>query len=168
VTTPRKTRSVFVGILSAFTGVALIFCQDMQFQRVAGAPESFESHFDVVRRGIRRDSMRLIAPVCIRTSLARSSTGMGLEFFAAPVFNVGDGMNLEVLMAGDRGEEVIYSRYFDAGRKAGDREWAHIQIALPVRPEARWLILRVSGGAQGNLDADWLAISSVSLLRKAP
>jgi hypothetical protein len=165
---PGKAKSVLAGMLSAFIGVALIFSQDMQFQRVSGAPESFESHFDVVRRGIRRDSMRLIAPVCIRTPLERSSAGMGLEFFAAPVFNVGDGMNLEVLMAGDRGEEVIYSRYFDAGRKAEDREWARIRITLPVRPEARWLILRVSGGSQGNLDADWLAISSLSLLRKAP
>jgi hypothetical protein len=165
---PKIAKSVLVSVLSMFIGVTLIFSQEMQFQRISGAPESFEAHFDVVRRGIRRDAVRLIAPVAVRAPVEKGLDGMSLEFFAAPVFNVGDGMKLEIFMASDQGEELLYSRYFDAGRKAGDRDWAHIEIPLPARPAARWLLLRVSGGPQGDLDADWLAVSSLTLLRKAP
>jgi hypothetical protein len=174
--TPNRNLA-FLGVLSVLIGVCQIFfCQpvfpqedrSIQFERMAGAPESFENHFEVTRRGIRRDAMRLIAPVSVRTPLDIRSDGMVLDFFAAPVFNIGDGMTLEVLLTGDQGEDVLYSRSFDAGRKAVDREWTHIAIQLPIRPRARWLVLRVSGGPQGNLEADWLAIASMNLSRKAP
>ena len=112
--------------------------------------------------------MRLIAPVAVRAPLAAAVAGAELQFLATPVFNVGDGMLLDVLLAGESGEEILYTRYFDAGRKAADRQWVPIKVTLPRRSGARWLVLRVSGGPQGNLEADWLAIASMNLSRKAP
>jgi hypothetical protein len=169
--------SVFISVLSVFIGVSQIgFCQpvvaqedkSLRFERTDGARGPFEDHFEVTRHGIRRKAMRLIAPVAVRAPLEVATAGAELEFLAAPVFNVGDGMLLHVLLAGESGEEMLYTRYFDSGRKAADRQWVQIKVPLPLRPGARWLVLRVSGGPQGNFEADWLAIASMNLSRKTP
>jgi len=129
---------------------------------------AFDPHFAAVRRGRRMDSMLLVAPVAIGASLAGLSGDFTFECLAAPVYNIGDGMRMELVLAAAGSERTLYSRYFDAGRRAGDRDW--IPLAAPVNlrdsgePE---LLIRLSGGRQGDLVADWLALASARLVQRA-
>jgi hypothetical protein len=166
-------RSVRCGVL--LFSVLIGTCQGssasdalLKFERMSGAPDAFDPQSAAVRRGMRRDAMRLIAPVIVRAPLAGYSGAMLIEFQAAPVFNVGDGMRLEILLAGVGGDEVLYSRYFDPGRNAADRDWVRIEVPAMLPPQPKWLVLRLTGGPQGNLEADWLAISSMRLTRRVP
>jgi hypothetical protein len=59
-------------------------------------------------------------------------------------------------------------RYFDAGRRAEDRDW--IPLAIPFKAGPRpdnELIIAISGGPQDDLSADWLALSGLRLERRA-
>ncbi len=127
---------------------------------------SFTPHFKVVRNGIARDSLVLEAPVTIRAELDGIAEGATLEFQSTPVFNVGDGMELEVFITTDGKRRSVYSRYYDAGRKSEDRAW--IPVSIPLGPGASSaggrLEFRVSGGPQGDLVADWLALSMVRVV----
>jgi hypothetical protein len=127
--------------------------------------QSLRRHEWVTRRGRRLATTTLLAPVAIRAGLAGLSGRFTVKLLAAPLFNVGDGVQMEVFAgsAGDR--RLVCSRYFDPGRLATDRDW--IPLAVPVDLSGAvdsYLEIRVSAGPQGNLDADWLALAEVRIV----
>jgi len=148
----------------SFTGADLA----ARFELVAGdGGGSFDRHYMVVRSGRRMDSMVLVAPATIRASLTGFAGNLILECLATPVFNVGDGMRMDVLLKNAAGERLVYTRYFDAARRAEDREWMPLSIPLDVPGgSASELIIRLSAGPQGDLVADWLALASVRLTQR--
>jgi hypothetical protein len=127
-----------------------------------------DSHFRqnqyVTRKGLRKKALVMIAPVCIHASLPGVSGKATLKGWAAPVFNIGDGllMNLFLRRSGIRYQ--IGSRYFDAARKAEDRDWIFLEVPLEIG-ENGWLEIEISAGPQGDLVADWLALSELSLVK---
>ena len=132
-------------------------------------PEStnFKPHLPVVRNGRRLDSMVLVASAAAQVSLAGISGSMALEALATPVFNIGDGVQMEVLLSKGGNSSVIYTRIFDAGRKAEDRDW--IPLAIPLElgdPAPGWLVIKASAGPQGDLVGDWLALSNLRVVRR--
>ena len=131
----------------------------------AGDSQLLRRHEWVTRRGRRMDTTTLLAPVAIRVGLAGLSGRFTLKLLASPLFNVGDGVQMEVC-AGSAGScRQVCSRYFDPGRLAGDRDW--IELAVPVDLSGAvdsYLEIRVSAGPQGNLDADWLALAEVRIV----
>jgi hypothetical protein len=131
----------------------------------ASLDNQFYRHMQVVRRGDRRDSMILVAPVAVRASLHGISGQMILKGFATPLFNIGDGIQLNIFLKRDGGGlQLIGSRYFDAGRNGEDRNW--IPIAISLNPDKNdQLEIEVSTGPQGDSTADWLALSSMCLIR---
>jgi hypothetical protein len=130
--------------------------------------KQFVRHEKVVRNGLSRDAMVLVAPVAIRASLEGIAGGGVLEGQSTPVYNVGDGMRMDILLLARGRERMIYSRYYDAGRLLEDRAWIPIQIPLDLGewPRDSQLEIRVSGGPQGDLVADWLALSGIRIVRK--
>jgi hypothetical protein len=128
---------------------------------------SFVAHFRVVRNGFARDAMVLEAPVSIRAPLAGAAPGAILECQSTPVFNVGDGMQMDMHLIDGVKRRVIYSRYYDAGRHLEDRAWIPLSIPLDLEGSsvAAQLEIRVSGGPQGDLVADWLALSDVRIIQ---
>ncbi len=131
-----------------------------------GGGGSLRQHVSVTRKGRRVDATVLIAPVTARASLSGLSGRFQLRLTAAPAFNVGDGMQLDLVLSDAGVRRTIYSRYFDAGRKAEDREWVPIEVPLALSGSGSvYLEIRVSGGPQGNMVADWLALAEVLLVR---
>ena len=126
------------------------------------APDSFAAHFEVTRGGRREDAMRLIAPVSVRAPLAGFGGKCTLRLLAAPVFNIGDGVQMDVIQESAGIPKTVYQRYFDAAREAGDRKWIPIEIPLELPEEvASVLWIRASGGSRGDLTADWLALAGL-------
>ncbi len=131
----------------------------------AAASNNVNRNFAVIRKGLRKDTLTLVAPVSVRATLPDASGKMMLEGLATPVFNIGDGieMNLFLIRGGVR--RPIGRRYFDSGRRAEDRAW--IPIAFPVDLHAGdTLEIDVAAGPQGDLVADWLALSELRLVRR--
>jgi hypothetical protein len=131
-----------------------------------GQSDLLRQHVSVTRKGRRVDATVLIAPVTVRASLAGLSGRFILRLSAAPAFNIGDGMQMDLTLS-DAGESrPVYSRYFDAGRKAGDREWIPIEVPLALAGSGDvYLEIKVSGGPQGDMVADWLAFAEVVIVR---
>jgi hypothetical protein len=127
-----------------------------------GNGDALKREYPVMRKGRRANATVLIAPATVRASLAGFGGKGSLKILAAPVFNVGDGMRMDLTLL-DAGERrPIYSRYFDAGRKAEDRAWIAIEVPLDLRGSGDvYLEIQVSGGPQGDLVADWLAFAEV-------
>jgi hypothetical protein len=127
--------------------------------------QSLRRHEWVTRRGRRLATTTLLAPVAIRAGLAGLSGRFTLKLLAAPLFNVGDGVQMEVF-AGSAGDcRLICSRYFDPGRLADDRDWVPLAVPVDLSGAAdSYLEIRVSAGPQGNLDADWLALAEVRIV----
>jgi hypothetical protein len=133
--------------------------------RAEPGPKEFDAHFDVMRRGLRRDSMVLTAPAVIHAPLTGLSGNVVLEGLATPVFNVGDGIQMDMFLLGSGTRKLIYNRYFDAGRRAEDRDWIPLAIPLELGNSSdNWLEIRVSGGPQGDYVADWLALSAMHIV----
>jgi len=126
--------------------------------------------FEVVRRGRREKSMVLVAPVEVRAEIggpSREGCVLHLQALAAGVFNLGDGMTLQILVARNGARVSIYERTFDPGRTAADRDWSELDVALDLRPGERGqLLLRLGAGPQGDLVGDWLALARLSLVEK--
>lgn len=133
---------------------------------VASSDMHVKRRLRVTRKGQAKDALVLIAPSSMVASLQGISGPMVLEGSAAPVFNVGDGiqMNLFLKRAGTR--HAIGSRYFDPGRKAEDRDWIPIAVPLDLIVKDQ-LEIEISGGPQGDLVADWLALSSWHLVQRS-
>jgi len=125
-----------------------------------------EDHFKqgqlVTRRGLRRHALVMVAPVRVHAPLQGVSGKATLRGWAAPVYNIGDGlqMNLFVRRSGIRHQ--VGSRTIDSGKNAEDRDWIPIEISLEIGEED-WLEIEISAGPQGNLVADWLAFSELGL-----
>jgi hypothetical protein len=128
----------------------------------AGVPKTLERQVEVIRRGQKRKAFILVAPGVARASLQGVSGEMTLKCLVAPVFDVGDGIQMDVFLKRDRNRIRVGSRYFDPGRKAQDRNWISLAMPLCIQ-RGDQLEIEVSGGPQGDLVADWLAFSSVYL-----
>jgi hypothetical protein len=76
------------------------------------------------------------------------------------VFNIGDGVQMNVFLRRSGIRILVGSRYFDPGRNAEDRSWIPVSIALEVN-EGDLIEIEASAGPQGDLTADWLALNSV-------
>jgi hypothetical protein len=131
-------------------------------RRQVGSPR-----VDVTRAGSRRDSVVLVAPCELRVPAAGTGRRV-LRLTAAPVFNIGDGMQLEILLVGASGTERVYEGWFDAARRSSDRAWktAAVSVHLSGTP-GQSLVFRLSGGPQGDLVDDWLALSEITLSQGA-
>jgi hypothetical protein len=131
----------------------------------AAQNKNVNRNLSVIRRGLRKDSLALVAPVSVRSSLHGASGRRILKGWATPVFNIGDGIQMDLFInrAGQR--RLIGSRYFDAGRMLEDRSW--VPISFPVEIEENdQLEIAVSAGPQGDLVADWLALSGLRLVQR--
>ncbi len=128
---------------------------------------SFTRHFEVLRNGLTQDAMVLEAPVTIRAALKGITRGAILEGLSTPVFNVGDGMQMDIALIEEGRRRVVFSRYYDAGRRIEDRAWIPLRIPLDLNtsPGNAELEIRVSGGPQGDLVADWLALSAMRIVQ---
>jgi hypothetical protein len=125
---------------------------------------NFKRSLFATRKGVRRSSLMLIAPASIQASLKGASGKMTLRGWAAPVFNIGDGFQMGLFLIGRGKPRCLWERYFDPGRKAEDRNW--IPIVVPCElTEGDQLVITVSGGPQEDLTADWLALSSLRLVK---
>jgi hypothetical protein len=83
---------------------------------------------------------------------------------ATPVFNVGDGTRLDIYLQENGTKQLIYNRYFDAGRLAEDRDWIPLSVPLILKGSTdNWLEIQVTGGPQGDYTADWLALNSIRI-----
>jgi len=130
----------------------------------SAAIAAYSTHYPVARRGKRLDCMILVAPLSIRAPLGEIRGRMTLECLATPVFNVGDGFLMEVLVVSAGMERLAFSRYFDPGRSSEDRDWITLSIPLDFDSSRNaHLQIRVSAGPQGDLVDDWLALSGVRL-----
>jgi len=128
------------------------------------AAKEFDAHFSVIRNGSRRDSMVLIAPASIHAPLTGFSGPVELKGFMTPVFDVGDGIRLDIFLNENGIKRLIYNRYFDAGRLAEDRNWIPLSVPLDLKESAdNWLEIKISGGPQGDYAADWLAMNAVRM-----
>jgi hypothetical protein len=126
---------------------------------------NLERSLGVIRRGLRRDALVLIAPVSVRASIKGVAGQRMLEGWATQVFNVGDGLQMNLFLNGTGGRRFAGGRYFDAGRKFEDREWIPIAFPLDLDQDDQ-LEIEISAGPQGNLAADWLALSSLRLTQR--
>jgi hypothetical protein len=126
-------------------------------------PGEIRKGFFVARQGERRESLVLVAPAAVRAPLEGASGDLIMEALAAPVFNLGDGIRMDLFLVHDGKKELLASRYFDAGRRAEDRRWIRME-SLFRAGAGDSLEIRVSGGPQGDLVADWLALSSLRVM----
>jgi hypothetical protein len=119
----------------------------------------------VIRKGLRKDALILIAPVSVRASIKGVSGRLMLKGLATPVFNIGDGIQMDLYLSRAGKRHFVGNRYFDSGRRAEDRGW--IPIAFPLDlGEDEQLEIEISAGPQGDLVADWLALSSLHLMQR--
>jgi hypothetical protein len=119
----------------------------------------------VTRKGLRKNALALVAPVSVRAPLTGASGKQILEGWATPVFNIGDGIQMDLFLTRAGARHLLMSRYFDAGRKFGDRAWVPISIPIDIN-ENDQLEIVISAGPQGDLVADWLALSGFRLVRR--
>ncbi|MBN1566211.1 MAG: hypothetical protein JXA73_00060 [Acidobacteria bacterium] len=112
-----------------------------------------------------KDALVLIAPVSVRISLKGMSGDLTLRGLATPVYNIGDGIHMDVFLSRAGKRYFIGNRYFDPGRRAEDRDWIPLFFPLDVGEDDQ-LEIDVSGGPQGDLVADWLALSSLRLMQR--
>lgn len=132
-----------------------------------GNGDSLKQHLSVMRNGRRLDATVLVAPARARVGLSDFSGKYTLKLWAAPVFNVGDGMQMDLALVVSGARRPLFSRYLDAGRRAEDRAWIPIEVPLDLpRAGDVYLEVQVSGGPQGDLVADWLALGEVRLVRE--
>ena len=133
--------------------------------REGGAENSFRRDVPVERAGQERTSLVLIAPVTVSARLPALAGTVRLTCMTAPVFNIGDGFEFEVALRKPGAREVLLRRYYDPARVATDREWVPLSVAFGADGgEDLDLEMRLSGGPQGDLITDWLAVASPRLL----
>lgn len=126
--------------------------------------ERFKQDQLVTRRGLRRKALVIVAPFRIHAPLQGFSGKATLRGWAAPVYNIGDGLQMNLFIRRSGIRHPAGSRYVDSGKNAGDRDWIPIEVSLEIGEED-WLEIEISAGPQGNLVADWLALSELGLFR---
>jgi hypothetical protein len=136
--------------------------------RVVGHPEFPPRSLPVTRRGKRRDAIVLIAPSTVKLTLGGISGPISLKGWATPVFNVGDGIQMEMNLTDSQQQRTVYSRRFDAARNAADRDWIPLDIGFNLDESGKWdLEMIVSAGPQGDLVGDWVALAELHLSRNS-
>lgn len=134
----------------------------------AGGESPLRPHMPVRRAGETRDATVLIAPVAANVALGGQAGRAVLECLTAPVFNMGDGFLLEISLWRAGSRETVCRRYYDPGRRASDRAWIILHVPIDFgEGGAAELRFELSGGPQGDLTADWLALASARLVRTA-
>ena len=118
----------------------------------AGVSKTLDTHVEVTRKGQKREAFILVAPAVVRAPLQGALKVMTLQCLAAPVFDVGDGMQMNVYLTKAGNRIPVGGRYIDPGRKAEDRDWIPVAIPLKVT-EGDQLEIEVSAGPQGDLVA---------------
>jgi hypothetical protein len=121
----------------------------------------------VERRGLQKRALVLVAPVTIRAALRETERHALFQCLATPVFNVGDGFQIEVtlLVGGER--KSLCTRYFDSGRRAEDRDWIPLSIPLSLGGVGEsQLEIQISAGPQGDLVGDWLAMADIQVVER--
>ena len=126
----------------------------------AASRKNLQKNVQVLRRGERKDALVLLAPAVLRASLQEVSGEGALECWAAPVFDIGDGIQMNVYLRRGGARVLKGGRYFDPGRNAEDRNWVPVSIPLEIR-KGDQLEIEVLAGPQGDLGADWLALSAI-------
>jgi hypothetical protein len=124
---------------------------------------SFLNPVVVDRGGLKKNAMVLIAPVAAKAPLEGSRGRAELHFMVVPVFNVGDGIQMEIWLLDEGKSAQVFSRYFDPGRRFEDRRWTPVTVAMDLDREDVQLEIRVSAGPEGNLTGDWLAFADLSI-----
>ena len=128
--------------------------------------EQFRRNQQVIRKGSRRRALIILAPLRIQASLQGVSGNATLKGWATQVYNIGDGLQMNLFLRRGGTRSQIGSRYFDSGKKAEDRDWIPLEFPLEIgEGEENWLEIEISAGPQGDLVADWFALSSLSLLK---
>lgn len=124
----------------------------------------FRRGVPVTRKGIREVADVLIAPAAAEVHLEGMRGPAVLELRAAPVFNAGDGVGMEIVLVQDGVERGLYSRVFDAARNSADREWVPVSVPVDFGGHGESVLrIRASAGPQGDLVGDWLALASPRL-----
>jgi hypothetical protein len=136
--------------------------------RVVGHPEFPPRSLPVTRRGKRRDAIVLIAPSTVKVTLAGIFGPVSLKGWIAPVFNIGDGIQMEMKLTDSQQQRTIYGRRFDPARSAADRDWIPLDIGFNLDESNKWdLEMSVSAGPQGDLVGDWVALAELHLSRSS-
>jgi len=171
----RFTRASVLALVLLAASFGIYGCRKRQVNEAAvdltgrvspiGSPKNFERNLDVIRRGNKKDAMVLVAPAGIRASLRGVTGRRTLEFWAAPVFDIGDGFLMMVFINRSGTRFLVEERYFDPGRRAEDRNWIPVAVQLDDIKKGDQVEIELSAGPQGDLTADWLALSSVRLTR---
>jgi hypothetical protein len=132
-----------------------------------GNPEFPPRSLPVTRRGKRRDAIVLIAPSTVRVTLEGISGPVSLQGWVAPVFNIGDGIQMDLKLMDSRQQRGLYSRRFDPARSAADRDWIPVDIGFNLdERNTSDLEMTVSAGPQGDLVGDWLALAELHVQRR--
>ena len=124
----------------------------------------FERNQYVIRKGLRKKALVIAAPIRIAASLHGVSGNVTLKGWATQVYNIGDGLQMNLFLTRNGTRHRITGRYFDSGRKAEDRDWIPLEIPLEIGKKDR-LEIEISAGPQGDLVADWLALDSLALFK---
>jgi hypothetical protein len=132
----------------------------------ASAGQALEKHRIVTRKGKGKDCILLVAPTAIRASLHGAEGKRLLEFLAAPVFDIGDGIQLNVYVERSGARMLAGSRYFDPARNAGDRDWKAVAVPLQIQ-DGDQLQIEAAAGPQGDLTADWIGLNSIRLVPRS-
>lgn len=121
----------------------------------------------VTRKGKREDALVLVAPIRVRATFSGVTGQVFFEALAAPVFNLGDGIQLEVSVSNDREEKLLFERHFDGAAQASDRDWIGLEIPIDLGAGGTWhLEMRAAAGRRGDLTGDWLAVARPRLRRR--
>jgi hypothetical protein len=136
--------------------------------QIVGHPEFPPRSLPITRRGKRREAIILIAPSTVKLTLGGISGPISLKGWAAPVFNIGDGIQMEIKLTDSQPQRTVYSRRFDAARDAADRDWIPLDIGFSLDESSKWdLEMSVSAGPQGDLVGDWVALAELHLSRNS-
>ena len=136
----------------------------LHFSAPGAAAGTFDPHYLVVRKGKRRDCVLLVGPLTIKADLSGLAGEYTLETMGTQVFNTGDGIQMDVYLSSGDERTKLYSRYFDAGRRAEDRDWIPLSIPVISARQDSHIEIVSSAGPQGDLGSDWLALASPRLV----
>jgi hypothetical protein len=138
--------------------------------RVLDGEAGHPSRFSLVRAGVRRSGLLLVAPIAVSAPLTGLVGKMVFRCLVAPVYNIGDGTILEIVLFEAEGNRMLMRRRVDPGRRSEDRQWIPLAVPFEISHGDASLLIRVSGGdsekgagAGVDLVADWLVVADPRL-----
>ncbi len=177
----RATRSTEFGFLSLLAGVLFVSgCSSPERSAQKNMAESFVltgvtqrqedspiRQMEVQRRGIRKAASVLIAPASVKASLAGYRGARNISLLMAPVFNIGDGIQMQMWLQDGGEPRLVCSRYIDPGRRYEDRAWIPVSVPVDISSDRPEIEIRISGGPRGDLTGDWLAFADMHVSAEA-